>query len=88
MIFSFIAASLMTYVSTWPDGKVLGKQQKLSKRDLPISEAKSEEKAEGNQLEVKSGSEGCANSVEKNEKVEVSVPVNEGNDKSTNNASV
>ena len=35
----------MTYVSTWPDGKVLGKQQKLSKRDLPISEAKSEEKA-------------------------------------------
>ena len=68
----------MTYVSTWPDGKVLGKQQKLDKRELPISEVKSEEKVEENQLKVNSANEGCANAADKSEeKVEVSVPVKE-----------
>lgn len=43
MIFSVIAALLMLYVSTWPNGKMLGKQGNTEKMELPVVEQKVED---------------------------------------------
>ena len=43
MIFSVIGALLMIYVSTWPNGKMLGKQGSAEKKELPVVEPKVEE---------------------------------------------
>ena len=43
MIFSVVGALLMCYVSTWPNGKMLGKQGNVEKKELPVVEQKVEE---------------------------------------------
>ena len=66
MIFSVTAALLMIYVSTWPNGKMLGKQGNAEKKELPVVKQKGEEVR---------GEDACVNSEqEKNEQEKAQGP--------------